>query len=186
MSEQIDLEKLYREEHRRWMREEAPRRSFRDVLTGSVPYWIVVVALVLYGLSAPHTAGVFDKLTPGWGFIALVGVVQLVQRSLENRYPALVIQRAYNGQQACEMMRMAAPDLVLLDLVMPTMSGFEVIAAMKDDPQLQHIPIILLTATKYIYSDDETRGELRIQHDGGLKPMEVLKLLNMITQTVNS
>jgi hypothetical protein len=114
-----------------------------------------------------------------------VGVVQLVQRSLENRYPALVIRRAYNGQQACEMMRMAAPDLVLLDLVMPTMTGFEVIAAMKDDPQLQHIPIILLTATKYIYSDDETRGELRIQHDGGLKPMEVLKLLNVITQTVN-
>src|SRR6185503_8367968 len=74
MSELIDLEKLYRDEYRRWLREEAPRRSFRDVLTGSVPYWIVVVALVLYGLSAPHTAGVFDKLTPGWGFIAPIGV----------------------------------------------------------------------------------------------------------------
>jgi hypothetical protein len=33
-----------------------------------------VVALVLYGPSASHTAGVFDKLTPDWGFIALVGV----------------------------------------------------------------------------------------------------------------
>jgi transposase-like protein len=33
-----------------------------------------LVALVLYGLSAPHTAGVFDKLTPGWGWIAPVGV----------------------------------------------------------------------------------------------------------------
>jgi hypothetical protein len=32
------------------------------------------VALVLYGLSAPHTAGVFDKLTPGWGWIAPIGV----------------------------------------------------------------------------------------------------------------
>jgi hypothetical protein len=65
MSELIDLEKLYRQEQ---------RRSFRDLLTGSVPYWIVVVALVHYGLSAPHTAGVFDKLTPGWGFIAPIGV----------------------------------------------------------------------------------------------------------------
>jgi hypothetical protein len=74
MSELIDLEKLYRQEQRRWLRDEAPRRSFRDILTGSVPYWIVVVALVLYGLSAPHTAGVFDKLTPGWGFIAPIGV----------------------------------------------------------------------------------------------------------------
>ena len=74
MSEMIDLEKLYRDEYRRWLREEAPRRTFRDNLTGSVPYWIILVALVLYGLSAPHTAGVFDKLTPGWGFIAPVGV----------------------------------------------------------------------------------------------------------------
>src|SRR6185295_16551304 len=74
MSELIDLEKLYRDEYRRWLREEAPRRSFRDILTGSVPYWIILVAFVLYALSAPHTAGVFDKLTPGWGFIAPVGV----------------------------------------------------------------------------------------------------------------
>jgi hypothetical protein len=74
MSEMIDLEKLYRQEQQRWLREEAPRHSFRDILTGSVPYWIVLVALVLYGLSAPHTAGVFDKLTPEWGFIAPIGV----------------------------------------------------------------------------------------------------------------
>ena len=33
MSEMIDLEKLYRQEKRRWLREEAPRLSFRDVLT---------------------------------------------------------------------------------------------------------------------------------------------------------
>jgi hypothetical protein len=74
MNENIDLQKLYRDEQKRWLHEEAPRRSFRDILPGSVPYWIVLVALVLYGLSAPHTAGVFDKLTPGWGFIAPVGV----------------------------------------------------------------------------------------------------------------
>ncbi len=115
-----------------------------------------------------------------------VGVVQLVQRSLENGYPELVLRRAYNGEQACEMMRISPPDLVLLDLVMPTMSGFEVIAVMKDDPQLRHIPIILLTATKYIYSDDETRGGLHLYQYGGLKPMEVLKVLNLITQTISS
>src|SRR5260221_9422710 len=33
-----------------------------------------LVALVLYGLSAPHTASVFEKLTPGWGWIAPIGV----------------------------------------------------------------------------------------------------------------
>lgn len=115
-----------------------------------------------------------------------VGVVQMVQRSLEHHYPNLNIRRAYNGQQAFEMIQNSPPDLILLDLVMPTMSGFEVIAAMKRDAALQHIPIILLTATKYIYSEDETRGELRIHQREGLKPMEVLKLLNLITQVVNT
>lgn len=114
-----------------------------------------------------------------------VGVVQLIQRTLENSFPELLIQRAYDGLQACEMMKSAAPDLVLLDLAMPTMSGFEVITAMKADAKLRAIPVVLLTATKYIYSDDETRGDLTIYRQGGLKPMEVLKLLNGITRSMN-
>src|SRR5579859_5677623 len=74
MNSIIDIETVYRQERRRWMKEEAPRRTPRDFIAGSVPYWIVIVAFVLYSLSAPHTAAVFDKLTPGWGFIAPVGV----------------------------------------------------------------------------------------------------------------
>ena len=74
MNEMIELETIYRQERQRWLREEAPRKSVRTIIAESVPYWIVLVALVLYGLSAPHTAGVFDKLTPGWGFIAPIGV----------------------------------------------------------------------------------------------------------------
>src|SRR6185503_5541151 len=74
MSQLIDVETIYRQERQRWLREEAPRKSVRDVIADTVPYWIVLVALVLYGLSAPHTSAVFDKLTPGWGFLAPVGV----------------------------------------------------------------------------------------------------------------
>jgi hypothetical protein len=53
----------------------------------SLPYWIIVVATVLYGLSAPHTAAVFDKLTPGWGWIAPVGVeFGLLYAAFRRRY----------------------------------------------------------------------------------------------------
>src|SRR5512135_2010349 len=74
MTEMIDVETIYRQERRRWLAEKAPRRSLRDVISASVPYWIVVVAGVLYAQSAPHTAAVFDKLTPGWGWISPIGV----------------------------------------------------------------------------------------------------------------
>jgi hypothetical protein len=56
------------------MKEEAPRRSVRDLIADTVPFWIILVALVPYGLSVPHTASTFDKLTPGWGWIAPIGV----------------------------------------------------------------------------------------------------------------
>jgi CheY-like chemotaxis protein len=113
-----------------------------------------------------------------------LGVVQLVQRSIETRFPQLQVQRAYNGVQALDAMRLAAPDLVLLDLVMPDMSGFEVLDAMKRDPKLARIPVVLLTATKYIYSDEEMRAEMRINQDGGLRPMGVLKLIETVTDTL--
>jgi len=74
MNDTINIHQIYQHEKQRWLREEAPRRSFRDLLSDSVPHWIIIVAAVLYSLSAPHTASVFDKLTPGWGWIAPVGV----------------------------------------------------------------------------------------------------------------
>jgi signal transduction histidine kinase/CheY-like chemotaxis protein len=115
-----------------------------------------------------------------------VGVVQLVQRTLETSYPDMVVQRAYDGQQAWDMLKNNPPDVVLLDLVMPQMSGFDLIPLMKADAQLKHIPIVLLTASKYIYSDNETRGELRVNQGGGLRPMEVLGLINSITRTIKN
>ena len=70
----MDVETIYRHERRRWFKEEALRKTIREYIADSVPYWIGLVAVVLYGLSAPHTAAVFDKLTPGWGWIAPLGV----------------------------------------------------------------------------------------------------------------
>lgn len=113
-----------------------------------------------------------------------MGVVQLVQRSIDIHYPTLDVTRAYNGRQALDMMRSNPPDLVLLDLVMPDMDGFAVIEAMQSDSTLINVPVVLLTATKYVESDEETRGALVLSQHGGLRPMSVLKLLDSIIETV--
>ena len=51
-----------------------------------------------------------------------------------------------NGQQALEQVEKEKPDLVLLDVMMPDMSGFEVALKMKADAVMSEIPIIFLTA----------------------------------------
>ena len=56
------------------------------------------------------------------------------------------IATASNGQQAIEQVKTEKPDLILLDVMMPGMSGFEVAQKLKEDPTTMDIPIIFLTA----------------------------------------
>lgn len=53
---------------------------------------------------------------------------------------------AGTGAEALEIVKKKMPDLVLLDVMMPKMSGFEVCRRLKGDPQTAHIPIIMVTA----------------------------------------
>lgn len=57
-----------------------------------------------------------------------------------------VVLEAANGRQALETVREARPDLVLLDAMMPGMHGFEVCRAIKKDPELRQVPVILCSA----------------------------------------
>ena len=52
---------------------------------------------------------------------------------------------AANGEAGLELIQTEKPDLVLLDLVLPKMSGFEVLEAVKKDTKLKHIPVIILS-----------------------------------------
>lgn len=56
------------------------------------------------------------------------------------------IVTASNGNQALNQVKKENPDLILLDVMMPDMSGFEVAQKLKADPEAAHIPIIFLTA----------------------------------------
>jgi len=52
---------------------------------------------------------------------------------------------AHNGREAIEKLKEKKVDLILLDLMMPNMNGYEVVRRIKDDPDTQNIPIIILT-----------------------------------------
>lgn len=55
-------------------------------------------------------------------------------------------EMAENGQKAIEMLRQKPFDLVLLDMIMPEMDGFETLLAIKSDSHLRHIPVIMVSA----------------------------------------
>jgi class 3 adenylate cyclase/CheY-like chemotaxis protein len=59
---------------------------------------------------------------------------------------------ANSGHAALELLAKADFDLVLLDLMMPDMNGFEVLLRLKDDPAVQHIPVIMISALDEIDS----------------------------------
>lgn len=51
-----------------------------------------------------------------------------------------------NGAEAVDAARAETPDLILMDVRMPRMTGYEACAVMKADPQLAHIPVVFLSA----------------------------------------
>ena len=62
-----------------------------------------------------------------------------------------------NGQQALDAIDEEHPDLVLLDIMLPEIDGFEVCQRIKDNPETKDIPVIMLTAKKS--REDMARGE---------------------------
>ena len=63
---------------------------------------------------------------------------------------------ALNGNKAIEIVKSDPPDLILLDIMMPDMDGYEVCRILKSDPKTRNIPIIFLTARTD--TEDETKG----------------------------
>lgn len=66
------------------------------------------------------------------------------------------VKLASSGQKALELARRSAPDLILLDLMMPEMDGYEVCRRLKADEATRHIPVIFLTAMQE--AEDEALG----------------------------
>ena len=68
---------------------------------------------------------------------------EILARRLE-RQGHTVIQ-AETGLRALQLMRAHAPDLVLLDLIMPGLDGYQILVKMKTDPALRHLPVIMIS-----------------------------------------
>lgn len=66
-----------------------------------------------------------------------------------------VVEPVRDGREAVERTRVFLPDLVIMDIQMPHVTGYELIVQIKADPQLKHIPVMAVTA--YSGREDEER-----------------------------
>jgi DNA-binding response OmpR family regulator len=82
---------------------------------------------------------------------------------------------AYRGQQAMEKLRTALPDLILLDIMMPDMDGFEVLKMIR---QVSKIPVIMLTAKGE--EDDKVKGLELGADDYITKPFSPRELVSRV------
>ena len=85
--------------------------------------------------------------------------VQLFGEVIANIEPSIKLQHAEDGRDALEKLaetRSHLPDLIFLDLNMPRMDGKECLKKIKNDDQLNHIPVIIYTTSSQINDIEET------------------------------
>ena len=109
-------------------------------------------------------------------------IVRLVQVNLERQgYEVLT---AYDGVECLEKAKAEKPDLIILDVMMPRMDGFEALQRLKSDPETNQIPVIMLTARAQ--DRDVLQG---YQYGAALyltKPFSPLELISLVKRVFES
>jgi CheY-like chemotaxis protein len=92
------------------------------------------------------------------------------------------LRTAANGQQALDAVAAKKPDLILLDLMMPGIDGFEVIRRLRADPATADIQIVILSALNS--NEDVVKGFNAGANDFIMKPIIMEKLLTCVVTQI--
>ncbi|KKJ76625.1 response regulator PleD [Kiloniella litopenaei] len=106
--------------------------------------------------------------------------VRLLEAKLMAEYFEVIT--ASDGQSALEIAAKEMPDIILLDVMMPGMDGYEVCSRLKSDPKMRHIPVVMVTALSEV--SDRVRG-LEVGADDFLtKPLNDVALFARVRSLV--
>ena len=72
--------------------------------------------------------------------------LELLNQLISRHYPAFQFLKAANGTEGVELAKTAKPELILLDILMPGLNGYEVCEILKKDKATRHIPVLMISA----------------------------------------
>ena len=85
------------------------------------------------------------------------------------------IFEAVDGEEAVKLVAEVMPDLVLLDLILPKLNGYEVLDIIRKDEKYKHLPVIALTSRDALF--DKLKGKMRGTDEYLTKPVNPKELL---------
>lgn len=104
----------------------------------------------------------------------------LLQFILENE--GYQVGVAINGEEALDKIHKCQPDLILLDMMMPRMNGYEVVERLREDSNVSFVPVFLVTADTYVsYREAIAAGANGLIY----KPINIEQLLFEVAQTLS-
>jgi signal transduction histidine kinase/CheY-like chemotaxis protein len=112
------------------------------------------------------------------------GFARLVQRMFQSMMgDACAVQLSYSGEEALQFLQEYRPDLVLLDLLLPNLSGFEVAERMRALPSMRGVPLVAVTALTP-GEDRLARSEmaLRVSWKGAQQPFALVRILERVLE----
>lgn len=108
-------------------------------------------------------------------------IVRLIQVNLERH--GYTVVTAYDGKEGLEKARAEKPDLMVLDVMMPYMDGFEVLKTLKREPDTENLPVIMLTAKaqdKDVFEGYHYGADMYLTKP--FNPMELIAFVKRIAQ----
>ncbi|MBI5167351.1 MAG: response regulator [candidate division NC10 bacterium] len=98
--------------------------------------------------------------------------VELLEAFLSVEFDVL---KAYDGEEALDVSRKDLPDLILLDVIMPKLNGYEVCKRLKKSEETRFIPVVMITALKDL--EERIKGIVVGSDDFLTKPIRKIELL---------
>jgi CheY-like chemotaxis protein len=109
--------------------------------------------------------------------------LHLFARMLESDPHEYRILQAANGKRVLEMLRSRKPDLLILDLIMPVVSGYQVLEEKRKDPAICDIPVIVISS-RDPFGEAITSTSIRVSHNGGFSTIHLLEFIQAATEII--